>query len=382
VRILFAFAGGAGHAEPLIPIAGATQNAGHTVAITGKPSIVAPIEERGFAVFGTGSDGASPSSRTPLLSLDAEREDRVLRDGSAGHVARRRAADVLELSARWRPDLLVCDEVDFGGMLAAERLGVPHATVLVIAAGSFVRASVVAEPLELIRTELGLPADPGFELLSRDLVLSPFPPSFRDPAFPLPATAHSICLENPAPPVVSAPWPVHLPEAPTVYATLGTVFNLESGNLFERLLEGLGDLEANVIATVGRQIDPADLGKVPSNVHIERYLPQALVLPYCDAVVSHGGSGTVLGALAHGLPMVLLPMGADQPLNAARCEELGVARVIDAPDATAATIREAADSVLTDPGYRLRATRFADELAALPGPEQAVALLERLVPLR
>jgi MGT family glycosyltransferase len=171
---------------------------------------------------------------------------------------------------------------------------------------------------------------------------------------------------------------VHRPGAPTVYATLGTVFNLESGDLFERLLEGLGDLEANVIATVGRQIDPADLGEVPANVHIERYLPQARVLPYCDAVVSHGGSGSVLGALAHGLPMVLLPMGADQPLNAARCEELGIARAIDAPEATAAAIGEATESVLTDPGYRLRATRFADELAALPGPEEAVALLSRL----
>jgi UDP:flavonoid glycosyltransferase YjiC (YdhE family) len=80
--------------------------------------------------------------------------------------------------------------------------------------------------------------------------------------------------------------------------------------------------------------------------------------------------------------MVLLPMGADQPLNAARCEELGIARVIDAHDATATTIREATESVLLDPGYRLRAARFRDELAALPGPAEAVVLLERLGPLR
>jgi MGT family glycosyltransferase len=189
-------------------------------------------------------------------------------------------------------------------------------------------------------------------------------------------------LEVPEPPGESTPWPVHLRGAPTVYATLGTVFNLESGDLFERLLAGLGGLKANVIVTVGRQLDPAELGKVPPNVRVERYLPQAFVLPHCDAVVSHGGSGSVLGALAHGLPMVLLPMGADQPLNAARCEELGIARVIDAPDATATAIREASEAVLADPDYRLRAARFRDELAALPGPEEAVALLERLGPLR
>jgi UDP:flavonoid glycosyltransferase YjiC (YdhE family) len=380
VRILFTFAGGAGHVEPLIPIAGAAKQAGHTVAITGKPSIVAEVGGRGFSVFATGSDGTSPGSRTSLLPLDAEREDRVLRDGFAGHVARRRVADVAELGADWRPDVIVCDEVDFGGMLAAERLGVPHATVLVIAAGSFVRASVVAEPLDQLRTELELPADPEFELPGRHLVLSPFPPSFREPAFPLPVTAQSICLATPD--SRGDIWPVHRPGAPTVYATLGTVFNLESGDLFERLLMGLGGMDANVVATVGRQIDPAELGEVPANVQLERYLPQALVLPQCDVVVSHGGSGSVLAALTHGLPMVLLPMGADQPLNAARCEELGIARVIDAHDAAPTAIRKATESVLADPGYRLRAARFRDELAALPGPVEAVALLEGLGPLR
>ena len=65
-------------------------------------------------------------------------------------------------------------------------------------------------------------------------------------------------------------------------------------------------------------------------MQIERYLPHSAVLPRCDVVVSHGGSGTVIGALAAGLPSVVLPMGADQPLNAARCEALGVGVALDA----------------------------------------------------
>jgi MGT family glycosyltransferase len=129
---------------------------------------------------------------------------------------------------------------------------------------------------------------------------------------------------------------------------------------------------------VGRHLDPAEFGPQPANVHIERYIPQALILPHCDAVVSHGGSGSVIGALAHGLPMVLIPMGADQPVNAARCAELGVGRVLDAMTATPQDVRDAVSTVLVDPTYRQAAERMRDEIAALPGPAHAVKLLEQL----
>jgi UDP:flavonoid glycosyltransferase YjiC (YdhE family) len=94
--------------------------------------------------------------------------------------------------------------------------------------------------------------------------------------------------------------------------------------------------------------------------------------------MSHAGSGSVIGALAQGLPMVLLPMGADQPHNAARCSELGVARVLGAVRATPGDVREAVSIVLLDPAYRRAAQRMRDEISALPGPAHAVALLERL----
>jgi UDP:flavonoid glycosyltransferase YjiC (YdhE family) len=287
---------------------------------------------------------------------------------------------MLALCADWQPDLVVSEETDFGSMIAAERLGLPHATVLVLVAG-FVHPGLVAEPLDALRTEHGLPPDQDLSMPSRYLVLAPLPPSFRDPAFPLPATAHAFRpltpggAGNDAPP---PPWPLRVQGAPTIYFTLGTVFNLESGDLFERVLAGLGDLRVNVVATVGSQIDPAEFGSLPENVHVERYIPQSLVLPHCDAVVSHGGSGSVLGSLAFGLPMVLIPMGADQPLNAARCEKLGAARVLDAIAAAPETVREAVSSVLSDPAYRSAAERMRDEIAALPGPEEAVQLLERL----
>ena len=145
-----------------------------------------------------------------------------------------------------------------------------------------------------------------------------------------------------------------------------------------RVLTGLQELPVEVVATVGAEIDPAELGPLPPHVRVERFLPQSEILARCSAVVSHGGSGSVLGALAHGLPQVLIPMGADQPLNAARCEQLGVARVLDPVAATPNDVREAVTAVLHEPAYRNSARRLRQEFAALPGPEWAVELLERL----
>lgn len=381
MRILFTFAGGSGHFEPLVPIARASVEAGHSVAFAGQSAMIATIERAGFTAFDTG--GATLSStpkRLPLLKVDLAREDHDLREGFARRTASRRAGSILALCDEWRPDLAVSDEIDFGAMVAAERCGLPHATVLVIAAGSFVRKQVVGQPLDELRAAHGLPPDPDLDMLSRYLVLSPAPPSYRDPAFPLPATGHAIRPLGIGPAVEStpSPWSAQLPGAPSVYFTLGTVFNVESGNLFERVLAGLRELPINVIATVGREIDPHEFGPQPANIQIAQYIPQSAILPHCSLVVSHGGSGSVMGALAYGRPMVLIPMGADQPLNAARCADLGVARVLDALEATPEMVAAAVSAVLGEPGYRRAAERLRDEIAGLPGPEHAVALLERL----
>jgi UDP:flavonoid glycosyltransferase YjiC (YdhE family) len=382
VRILFTFAGGTGHADPLVPIADAAQASGHAVAFAGRASAVADLEAQGFTVYAEpGTAAAStPPTIAPLVEVSMEREERVLREYYAGRLARARAESVRAVCAEWAPDAIVCDEADFGSMVAAERLDLPHATVLVIAAGSFVRSDVVAEPLDALRAEHGLPPDPDLTMPSRHLVLSPFPPSFRDPAFPLPATAHSIRPASFEPRLgdTTPGWLSTLRSVPTIYFTLGTVFNLESGDLFERVISGMRELPMNVIVTVGPQLEPRKFGPQPSNVRIERVIPHAVLLPHCDLVVGHGGSGSVIGALVAGLPSVVIPMGADQPLNAARCEALGVGVALDALSCTPESVREAVLAVLSEPSYRDAAERIRDEIAALPGPAHAVTLLERL----
>lgn len=377
LRILFTFAGGNGHFQPLAPFARAAQSAGHTVAFAGQEKMLPVIEAAGFAAFGAGGPTLqSIPRRVELLPVDPQREDRALRDAFATRVARQRAAALLVLCASWHPDLIVCDEVDFGAMLAAEQLGIPYAAVEVMASGAFVRKEVVGEALNRLRAEAGLPADADLRMLHRYLVLSPFPPRLRSPQYPPAATTHAV---RPVFHPREDPWqPAFAQKAPCIYFTLGTIFNVESGDLFERVLAGLRGLPNPVIATVGREIDPAVFGPQAENVRIERFLPQEELLPYCALTISHGGSGSVVGALAFGVPMLLLPMGADQPLNAARCVDLGVARVLDPVDCTPQTIRNAVTSLLADPTYRQNAMQLQAEIASLPGPEYALALLEQL----
>jgi UDP:flavonoid glycosyltransferase YjiC (YdhE family) len=380
VRALFCFVNGPSHFEPLVPVASAVQGAGHIVAVACSPWRVPVVEAAGFEAFAIGASSPEPPARRlPLREVDMAREEQTVREVFADRAARRRATGVRALAADWRPDVIVADELDFGAVVAAEAFGVPHAVVLVLAAGSLVRADVVADTLDQVRREHGLPADPDLAEPSRYLVLNPFPPSLRDPEIGLPLTAHSFRSVDLAPSSGAVPsWTRSRHRDPNVYFTLGTQFNVESGDLFSRVIAGLAQLPANVLVTVGHQIDPAELGRQPAHVRVERYIPQSEILPYCDAVVFHGGSGTLIGASTYGLPMVLLAMGADQPANAARCRTLGVGLSLDPVRVSPAEIRDSVLAVLQDPVYRRAAQRLQAQIAAQPDVATTVDLLEQL----
>ena len=148
--------------------------------------------------------------------------------------------------------------------------------------------------------------------------------------------------------------------------------------MFRAILDGLSGESLNLVVTVGRDQDPAQFGPQPDHVHIERYIPLSLLLPQCSLVVCQAGFSTATTALRHGLPLVMLPLGADQPLVARQVARLGVGPVLGMHERTPEAIRAAVRAVLADPTYRQNAERIRDEMAALPGPEYAVGLLERL----
>ena len=341
MRILFAFAGGQGHLDPLLPLARAAAAAGHDVAVTGRAELLGAIEERGFVALESPGAQPDPAARMPLKAYDPADEERALRDWYAGTLARQRGEALTGLAREWGAAAIVRDEVDFGARTAAEALGVPSACVLVIAGASFLPAGLAPGPSET--------------------VLSPFPPSVR-------AQPGAFAFRGGDPPAA---------DGDTVYLTLGTVFNAESGDLLARALAGVREIGVPVVVTTGRQIDPAELGHQPPHVRVRRWIPQAELLPSCRAVVSQGGSGIVMGALAHGLPSVLLPVGADQPHTAARVAELGAGVVLDALTASPESVGAAVRRVLEDGSFGAAALRVRDEYLALPSAAEAVTRLER-----
>jgi MGT family glycosyltransferase len=176
------------------------------------------------------------------------------------------------------------------------------------------------------------------------------------------------------------PWVAALPDRPTVHASLGTFFGTspEGRSTFAAILAALGGEPINLILTVGPDTDPAQFGPQPEHVHVARYLPHSALLPHCAAFVTHGGYGSLMAGLNAGLPLVVIPISADQPYNAACCAALGVGRLIAPEDRTPEAIRAAVRAVLSDTSYRANAEHMRDAMTELPGMDHAVALLERL----
>jgi MGT family glycosyltransferase len=154
-------------------------------------------------------------------------------------------------------------------------------------------------------------------------------------------------------------------DRPVAYFTLGTVKNTDAAD-FKTGLTALEEYDGVVIATTGRRLDPDELGPVPANAVIAEFIPQAAVLERADLVISHSGSGTMLGGLVHGVPQVAVPRGTDQPQNAALMARTGAGLVVAPEDYAVDTVQAAVRTVTGDPAFRAAAERVRDEIAAMP----------------
>jgi UDP:flavonoid glycosyltransferase YjiC (YdhE family) len=142
------------------------------------------------------------------------------------------------------------------------------------------------------------------------------------------------------------------------------------------ILAALEPLRVRVLLTLGGAV-PIDAVAAPSNVTVRAHVPHDMVLPRMAAVITHGGLSTITAALEAGLPIVCIPQGRDQHLNAARVEACGVGRVVD-PAATSTELAAAVDAALRDKSLRAAAKSFAAEVAALGHGAQATDRVEQI----
>jgi MGT family glycosyltransferase len=414
-RVLIPYWDGGGSVPPLLAMLRVMSERGHDVRVLGTPTLRARVEAAGGRfvayAYGAGHDPSSPETdlfrdwepRTPF-GVFARVRDRLL-CGPALAIARETLAE----AEREPPDVIAVDLFLFGAMAAAERIGVPWAalshTVYPLPApgrppfgmglrpargplGRVRDAALTAASVQIFdtgrdalndaRRELGLSAlahtldQPARAPLT--IVLSSRAFDFALDALPASVRYVGAPREPASGQAWEAPWPDDDPR-PLVVVSFSTTFQ-DHRDLVERAVAAFDGLAARALVTTGGVFDPASIAAPPS-VAVRNWVPHAAVLPRASAVVTHGGHGTVLAALAAGLPVVAVPCGRDQNDNVMRLLAAG-AGVRLRRRARPPAIRRAIERALHDPELRARAQRMADAMAGEDGAAGAVRELEAL----
>jgi UDP:flavonoid glycosyltransferase YjiC (YdhE family) len=381
MRVLLSSTDGAGHFAPLRPFIDALVTRGDDVLIVVPPRLEATVSAMGqpFVV----------SAEPPAEELGALREHFSTVSGHEAAMLGNRelfgrlwTAALLPTAERacreWRPELVLHEAAEYASAIAAERCGVAHAQVAISL------AEVESGSLELAASAL---AEHDEQIVKR-LRASPYLTRFPASLDPSPYLATERFRDAPEAPRTSLADRWEGSDAPLVYVTFGSVTGglPNAAAVYRTALDAVAGLHARVLLTVGRDVDINTLGPVPENTHVEAWVPQADVLADATLVVAHGGSGTTFGTLAAGVPLVIVPLFADQLVNAARTAGAGAAVAVE-PDRYvergmgtlgpqhAPRLRAAIETILADRSYARAATRIADEMTALPSIDDVLARL-------
>lgn len=384
MRVLFSSMGLVGHINPLVPLARALVARGHELQWATAPDGCARVEQAGFEAVPAGVTQAArwaeiDRSYPEIGNLPPQQRPDALFPKLFGAISAPPAlADLLPLVEEWRPELVVNDAAELAAPIAAAAIDVPHATHAFGALLPEPRVRAGGEEVASLWRTQGLEPRP-YGGLYDHLYIDIYPPSMQPPGGdhlgartylrPVPfAGATTERLDSAI---------LERTGRPLVYFTFGTVFN--DYPAFPVALAGLREAGVGIVVTVGPNADPRTLGPQPTNVVVERYIPQTLLLPEVDVVASHTGSGTALAALSLGIPQLCLPQAADQFLNAAAIASAGAGISIAPQDVDTATVAGAVWTLLENDDYREAARQVADEIASMPSPDEVAAELETLI---
>ncbi|WP_151485270.1 glycosyltransferase [Streptomyces albicerus] len=392
MRILFSGTPAFGHLLPMLPLERVARRAGHATAMLTHSSMAeavapAPVLHAGPTVEAvlaevtrrTGADaGQDMSPATAAEFFGGVRVDL----GAEEAVAQARA---------FAPDLIIVETADYLGRFAAAVLDVPVVThgVGIALEEQLAQAMDAAAATRLSALELTLPeprasVDPWPACLQRDTWQPPVGRiAIRSEAYESEAyesEAHASEAHESEPHVseaqeggdegdgakVAFPGRENLPR---VLVTLGTF--LDEPELLAGIVDSLAGPEVNVVVAVNpsAQTDTAPIER--AGVRVVGFVPMRRLLEGVDVVVASGGAGTVLAVLGSGIPMVLLPMALDKPLNAERASAVGAAMVVDSPDQTG----KAVTKVLSDESFAHGASKVAQEIADMNSAETVFTLL-------
>lgn len=383
MRVLLAcVAGSQQHLNCLLPLARAAVAAGDEVALASGPDRVAEIRRYGLTFYPVGASFevlvALAGREAPAYRLGGENEEVLTYTHMFGAVAGPRTArDLLDVLSDFRPDLVIHEAAEFGAPLAATVKGIPFATLtygLPVPVACLEAAGAALAPAW---ERYGLVPDP-YGGAYRHLAVDIFPQSLRGCSPVHPAAGH----RDVRPKALAVPgqgaldsW-VRLPaDRPIVHVSFGTAAWNRAVTLMRSVVEALSDEDVTVVTVVGPGQDPGELGRLPGNAVARPFVPHGLLLPHCQAVVTHGGAGTTLAALEHGVPLLVLPQGADQ-FRTADAVEAAAAGLAVRGAVPAEAVRAGVQLLLRHPVLRAGAARVAEEIAVMPAPADALAAIK------
>jgi UDP:flavonoid glycosyltransferase YjiC (YdhE family) len=371
---LFASLASHGHTYPLLPLARAARAQGHQVTYATTASFHHVLTPLGLAVEDVGitiSDafaqamGDNGGGRDEMMA--------VAMDVFGSVLVRRFYTDLRPVLDRLQPDLVIYEAATMGARFAAAAAGIP------VLCHSFGRGALQMPGWDLQTTFGAFAAEVGVEFDSANPVPDPYldiyPESLQDKEFLAFVNRFPVRPVPFAEPGELPSWVVEHRE-PLTYLTLGTAFGAAS--VLKTAIDGLARLPGRVLVAAGPTVETADIGDVPDNVTILPWVPQADLLPYTDLVVHHGGSGTTLGALANGIAQLFLPQGADQFTNAQTVTDGGAGDQLLGDDFDADAVAAKASALRSDDAVRARSREIADEIAAMPSPDEVAARLPGL----
>lgn len=362
MKILFCAVSGLGHINPLLPLADACTARGHEVAFATAPDMTDHLERHGYHLHAAGPTDAERSALAAELRGDDAGAGIAFAFGvlfSQIH-APRMLPDLLRVMDEFRPALLVCESAELATPLAGTLRGAPwlhHSYGVLRPARAWELATA---SLARLWAEHGLQVPERAGMFDGEYV-DVCPPALQtDEIASVPRRRSLRIVDAPA-------GPRRLPSRPHVLVTFGTVFNRQ-----QALVDVVGTISALPIDATVTLGPGASLPKAaPDNVRVVEYAPLSDVLPTCAAVITHGGSGTVLASLAHGVPLLAMPQGADNTLNAERVEAAGAGLQVTDID----QLPTALDRLLTDQTFQDAAATVADQINAMPAPDDVAAEL-------
>jgi MGT family glycosyltransferase len=350
-----------GHVNPTLPVVAELVRRGHSVTYHTSPAFSAEIEAAGAEVFlYPGGDQPLPDPPMPVTLMEVLARDAV-----------RLLPAVLTDLRRIRPDLIVHDSGCLWGAVAARELGVPAvSSFTMFALGRHVPSptraswSLLAQAATRPRTVEGYVRSRwslrrrfntrGLPLLDVLNIRQPLNLVYTSRTFQPAVEDFDGSYRFVGPSIGARPvdpsFPFDRLRDPVSYASLGTVFDADP-QLLRSFVTALAPLGGTVIISTGHT-DPAALGPLPPGVIARRSVPQPEVLARAALFVTHGGMNSVNEAAYAGVPMLVVPQGADQPLVARRVVELGAGLTIDTRAATAERVHALARRLLDDPRFR------------------------------